>query len=201
LKPEAQETLLCASELAELCEADLKTIHNWVEQGRIQALRTPGRHLRFRAAEVAHFLRRWGYPLPRALARYEGIQLLLLGRAESLVLLCAASGEGLRLRLVSHPYDALVLLGAEPIDTLVFEPQALGGRVTLPRWLETMRRVLPRVKLFAWGETQGQRLPWGRQFDAPSESSARAIAAALGVATAEEEPPFLPRAAGMGDGA
>ena len=48
-----REKLLTASDLATLCEVDLKTIHNWVDRGRIAHFRTPGRHLRFRAADVA----------------------------------------------------------------------------------------------------------------------------------------------------
>src|SRR6202012_3177766 len=60
-----REKLLTASDLAALCEVDLKTIHNWVDRGRIAHFRTPGRHLRFRAADVAEFLRAWGYTVPR----------------------------------------------------------------------------------------------------------------------------------------
>ena len=63
------EKLLTASDLAALCEVDLKTIHNWVDRGRIAHFRTPGRHLRFRSADVAEFLRAWGYTVPRELAR------------------------------------------------------------------------------------------------------------------------------------
>ena len=57
-----REKLLTASDLATLCEVDLKTIHNWVDRGRIAHFRTPGRHLRFRAADVADFLRAYGDP-------------------------------------------------------------------------------------------------------------------------------------------
>ena len=64
-----REKLLTASDLATLCEVDLKTIHNWVDRGRIAHFRTPGRHLRFRAADVADFLRAWGYSVPRELAK------------------------------------------------------------------------------------------------------------------------------------
>lgn len=49
--------LLTASDVADLCEVDLKTIHNWVERGCIPHFRTPGRHLRFQALDVARFLR------------------------------------------------------------------------------------------------------------------------------------------------
>lgn len=55
---------LTAGDLARLLEVDLKTIHNWVNQGHVFAQRTEGRHLRFQRVEVVRFLRRFGYPVP-----------------------------------------------------------------------------------------------------------------------------------------
>jgi excisionase family DNA binding protein len=59
--------LYVASELADLCKVDLKTIHNWVDKGHLAAFRTPGRHLRFKAADVLAFMTKFGYPVPAAL--------------------------------------------------------------------------------------------------------------------------------------
>jgi hypothetical protein len=63
-----------ASQLASMCDVDLKTIHNWcgrsadVESNAgLESFRTEGGHLRFRHASVLRFLRRWGYPIPDAL--------------------------------------------------------------------------------------------------------------------------------------
>lgn len=60
--------LYVASELASMCKVDLKTIHNWVAKGSLVAFRTPGRHLRFKAADVVAFLTQFGYPVPDAVA-------------------------------------------------------------------------------------------------------------------------------------
>jgi len=60
--------LYVASELADLCKVDLKTIHNWVDKGHLAAFRTPGRHLRFKAADVLAFMTKFGYPVPASLA-------------------------------------------------------------------------------------------------------------------------------------
>src|SRR4029453_8151393 len=79
----AREKLLTASDLATLCEVDLKTIHNWVDRGRIPHFRTPGRHLRFRAADVAEFLRAWGYSVPRELARATSKSILVVGTKDT----------------------------------------------------------------------------------------------------------------------
>lgn len=65
----AKETkeLYVASELADICKVDLKTIHNWVTRGHLAAFRTPGRHLRFKAVDVLGFMTKFGYPVPASL--------------------------------------------------------------------------------------------------------------------------------------
>jgi excisionase family DNA binding protein len=89
-----REKLLTASDLATLCEVDLKTIHNWVDRGRIAHFRTPGRHLRFRAADVAEFLRAWGYSVPRELARASARTIMAVGTKDTVALVQRALGEG-----------------------------------------------------------------------------------------------------------
>ena len=59
--------LFTASQVARFCQVDLKTIHNWAERGEVPHFRTPGRHLRFRRADILHFLRKYGYPIPSEL--------------------------------------------------------------------------------------------------------------------------------------
>jgi len=59
-----------ASQLAAICDVDLKTIHNWCERGddtelpSLEHFRTKGGHLRFEHGAVLRFLSRWGYPIP-----------------------------------------------------------------------------------------------------------------------------------------
>jgi len=88
-----RKKLLTASDLATLCEVDLKTIHNWVDRGRISHFRTPGRHLRFRAADVADFLRTWGYSVPRELSKESARAVMVVGLPEALALVTRALGE------------------------------------------------------------------------------------------------------------
>lgn len=59
--------LYVASELADICKVDLKTIHNWVTRGHLAAFRTPGRHLRFKVVDVLAFMTKFGYPAPASL--------------------------------------------------------------------------------------------------------------------------------------
>ncbi len=60
--------LFTATEIAKFCAVDQKTIHNWVDKGSIESFRTPGRHLRFKAASVKAFLEKFGYDVPKEVA-------------------------------------------------------------------------------------------------------------------------------------
>lgn len=135
-----REKLLTASDLAALCEVDLKTIHNWVDRGRIAHFRTPGRHLRFRAADVAEFLRAWGYSVPRELARRSSRTVLVVGPKETAAHVGRALGEGLPVRHASHPYDALVYAGSDPADIYVIDLKEAGKDIDVDAMLEALHR-------------------------------------------------------------
>jgi excisionase family DNA binding protein len=59
-----EEHQLTSGDLARMLHVDLKTIHNWVNQGHITGRRTKGRHLRFNRTEAVRFMRAYGYPIP-----------------------------------------------------------------------------------------------------------------------------------------
>lgn len=140
-----REKLLTASDLAALCEVDLKTIHNWVDRGRIAHFRTPGRHLRFRAADVAEFLRAWGYTVPRELAKASSRTVLVVGSKEAAAHVSRALGDGLPVRQASHPYDALVFAGSDPADVYVVEQKEVGKDIDVDAMLEALHRASPQA--------------------------------------------------------
>jgi len=142
------EKLLTASDLAALCEVDLKTIHNWVDRGRIAHFRTPGRHLRFRAADVAEFLRAWGYTVPRELARASSRSIVVVGGKEAMTHVTRAL-EGVPVRHVTHPYDALVYAGSDPADVHIVDVAALAPEIDVGRMLETLHRACPQSTFIA----------------------------------------------------
>jgi excisionase family DNA binding protein len=63
-----RESIYVASQVASIWNVDLKTVHNWVERGDMEAFRTPGRHLRFRRRSLLSFLRRYNMEVPADLA-------------------------------------------------------------------------------------------------------------------------------------
>jgi excisionase family DNA binding protein len=135
-----REKLLTASDLAALCEVDLKTIHNWVDRGRIAHFRTPGRHLRFRAADVAEFLRAWGYSVPRELARRSSRTVLVVGGKEAAAHVTRALGDSLPVRHAAHAYDALVYAGSDPADIYVVDLKEVARDIDVDAMLEALHR-------------------------------------------------------------
>lgn len=148
------ENLLGASAVARLCGVDLKTIHNWVDRGRIAHFRTPGRHLRFRPAEVSAFLRTWGYRVPRELARMASRSVLVVGSKDALRAVAAAQGAAsaeVPVRHKEHPCDALVSAGDEPADVYVVDVKAVAPHIATRALLEALHRASPEATIVALG--------------------------------------------------
>ena len=135
------EPVFLASQLASICDVDLKTIHNWCHrvdeqsaEAALASFRTAGGHLRFHQSAVLKFLKRWGYPTPDALlrdrphvlvveedraARIAMIEALAMTRPGDDPAAPTDRGEatglwmssGAYLHLWSDPYEALIGLG------------------------------------------------------------------------------------------
>ena len=113
--------LFTASEVAKFCQVDLKTIHNWADRGEIRHFRTPGRHLRFRRADVIDFLRKYGYPIPESLLAGKSRVHLVAEDKGVLSSLTRALSQSCEVRGFSDPVDALVAIGNELPDVVVLD--------------------------------------------------------------------------------
>ena len=170
-----REKLLTASDLAALCEVDLKTIHNWVDRGRIAHFRTPGRHLRFKAADVAEFLRAWGYTVPRELARASSRSMLVLGSKDAMAHVTRALGEGAPIRHASHPYDALIHAGADPADTYLVEVRALPSEVEVASFFEALHRASPQATFVALSDEAAAVPPFATRIGRTDAQALKAL--------------------------
>ena len=136
--------LLTASDVADLCEVDLKTIHNWVDRGCIPHFRTPGRHLRFQAVDVASFLREWGYAIPRRFYAAIAQTVLVLGGKDALTVVTRAAGQSASVRVVEDLVEAVVRVGAEPTSALVLDASiAVENQATIERVIDSIKRAYP----------------------------------------------------------
>jgi excisionase family DNA binding protein len=171
------EKLLTASDLAALCEVDLKTIHNWVDRGRIAHFRTPGRHLRFRAADVAEFLRAWGYSVPRELARASARTAMVVGSKDTVAHVNRALGDAMPLRDVKHPYDALVFAGSDPADVFLVDAKAAAGEVDVVHLLEALHRACPQARFVVLSDEAASYPPFATKIGRTDAQGLRTLLA------------------------
>ena len=116
-------------EAAKICNANITSIKNWIEQGEIDAFRTPGGHYRIEREQLDGFLRRHQMPNPFAAA--EARRVLVLHRDDRLL-------DGLRARFgPSYEYawtsdisDGLIALGGWCPRLLVLDGGLDGLDVT-----------------------------------------------------------------------
>lgn len=73
-----RDSLLTSPEVGSLLQVTPSSINKWVEQGRLQAFRTPGGHRRIRASDLVLFLNAHEMPVPRELAPVALRRLLLV---------------------------------------------------------------------------------------------------------------------------
>src|SRR5271166_6741424 len=64
IAPVTLPPLVKPSALARFWGINVKTLHGWIQQGRLAALRSPGGHVRLRVADVRAFCEREGLAVP-----------------------------------------------------------------------------------------------------------------------------------------
>ncbi len=160
-----KEPIFVASQVASIWNVDLKTVHNWVEKGDMEAFRTPGRHLRFRRRSLLSFLRRYNMAVPADLAPERPRVMLLASTPERV--------ERLRAILSAH-YD--VLVQTDPVAGLAELGMLSSGAglidaavISLPspqvddqRWIEAVLRHPDTryTRLVTVGGDASQKLRW-----------------------------------------
>ncbi len=169
---EQEIKLLTASDVADLCEVDLKTIHNWVERGCIPHFRTPGRHLRFRAVDVANFLREWGYAIPRRFYAEIAQMIVIVGGANATGAVTKAIGQTVAVRHEPDVVAALLRIGAEPTSALVIDASVVNEDAELvDRAISAIGRNFDKIPVIILGNEEAS-LPKLTAMYIPHEESA-----------------------------
>lgn len=106
-----REPIFVASQVATIWGVDLKTVHNWVERGDIEAFRTPGRHLRFRRRALLHLLRRYDKSIPTDLAPQRPRALVVAPEGSPLDGLATTFAHRFDVTVVRDPVRALAEIG------------------------------------------------------------------------------------------
>lgn len=126
-RPVTPPPLVRPSALARFWGIHPKTLHGWISQGRLAALRSPGNHVRLRVADVRAFCEREGLPVPPFVTPPPR-RAVLAGASEAATRALARALKGsVTLDTFASPYDGLVAAASAPTDLL-----ALG--VSFPRF-------------------------------------------------------------------
>ena len=110
---------LTAVQVARYCGVDLKTIHNWVNKGKIPFRRTAGRHLRFRPLDVVDFLRAYGMDLPDALRHVRLHVVVVDPDVETLAAVRRPISRRFEIAICPHVIDGLLAVAMHLPDVLV----------------------------------------------------------------------------------
>lgn len=181
-------TLLTTTALARICSVDPKTIHNWVEAGKLTCCKTPGGHLRFVPLVVVRFLRQHGFDVPPELAALDG-GVLVIG-PEELRVAVERLGSDVRVRHAADAFDGLVFAGQEPAAYYVVGPGVAPARIV--KYLAALLRATPWARLVLAGSGESAQavhasLPPEVPATWVDPDDQGALRAALGLATEEGE--------------
>ena len=106
------DKLLTSHQVGELLQVNPSSINKWVNDGRIQAFRTPGGHRRIRVGDLVAFLDKHKMPVPRSLSSMSRRRMLVVDDNQKHL-------DALKRRLKSHADRVELAAAANGIDALV----------------------------------------------------------------------------------
>jgi len=195
IKIPPREPIYVASQVAHIWNVDLKTVHNWVEKGDIEAFSTPGRHLRFRRRSLLHFLRRYNMAIPPEIAPVRPRVSIIDTHVEHARKLAGTLSTSFEVQVITDPTAALVDLGAQCaganlIDAVIVTLPATG--LDSERWIRAIARHedtrYTGIVALSRGESNEEAQLWQKAgalatvFDADNSQIAMVLERALGVA-------------------
>jgi excisionase family DNA binding protein len=111
--------LVRPSALARFWAIHPRTLHTWIQQGRLAALRSPGNHVRLRVADIRAFCEREGMPVPPFVTPPPR-RAVVAGASEPTARAIARALKGAaHVEIIGGPYEGLVACSAAPTDLLV----------------------------------------------------------------------------------
>jgi len=110
------DRLLTSHQVGELLQVNPSSINKWVNDGRIQAFRTPGGHRRIRVGDLVAFLEKHQMPVPKTLATMTRRRLLVVDdnvkQLDALKRRLKTHSDRVELATAANGIDALVQVGA-----------------------------------------------------------------------------------------
>ncbi len=110
--------LVRPSELARFWGLHPRTLHSWIREGRLPAIRSPGNHFRLRVSDVRAFCEREGLAVPPFVSPPSPRVVIAAAAAPLLRALGRALKATAVLDAFADPYEAFVAAAAEPTEIL-----------------------------------------------------------------------------------
>lgn len=64
-------------QISKLCKADISTVTDWIDRGKLPAYRTPGGHRRIKIDDFITFLKKFNMPVPEEIGYYAKPKILI----------------------------------------------------------------------------------------------------------------------------
>jgi excisionase family DNA binding protein len=158
---EALMRYLTTGEVARRCQVSVGTVKNWIEAGKLEAFRTPGRHFRIRASELRRLETAFGFGAeadesPRILVvdDQQDVVDLVLDVLEELV-------HGARVEGACGGYEGLLKIGSFQPHLLVLDLRmpGLDGFEVCRRVKEApLTKATKIVAMTGFGDDQAEQL-------------------------------------------
>jgi excisionase family DNA binding protein len=117
---------LTTGEVASRCQVSVGTVKNWIDAGKLEAFRTPGRHFRVRASELRRFQAAFGFGAESD----ESPKILVVDDQQDFVDLALDALRdlvpGARVEGVCGGYEALLRIGSFQPHLLVLDLRMPG---------------------------------------------------------------------------
>jgi excisionase family DNA binding protein len=130
--------LVRPSQLARFWELHPRTVHSWIRQGRLGAIRSPGNHFRVPPADIRAFCEREGKPVPPFVAPRPRRVIVATASATLRQALVRTLKSAVEIETVDDPYEAIVAASTSPAELL-----ALGigaARFDAPAAIRALKR-------------------------------------------------------------
>src|SRR5262249_3918395 len=111
--PPGQAQLVRPSQLARFWEIHPRTLHIWIKEGRLVAIRSPGNHFRLRVADVRAFCERERMPVPPFISPPQRRAVVAAASPALRRLLRRTLRANVALAAIADPYEALVSVAAD----------------------------------------------------------------------------------------
>lgn len=139
-------------EVASICNANITSIKNWIEKGKLRAFRTPGGHYRIEREILEGFLNRYGMPNPFD-TRVRKHVVVFCQNPATVELVRRGVGRDNTVEGTDDPMEAALMIGDRKPDCLIVDLKMEG--IDAMRLVRRIREQssLQRMQIVAFTDT------------------------------------------------